>query len=119
MKVTVRNPEFERKNVWMFEQPEFFEYEGEEVKLKQATSEELCLTTGNPEWPVRVIQRRNIVKIDGKTVGKTEAKVITKVVKGSKGNEYVVTGANGKWNCTCPGFQFRHSCKHTVEESEA
>lgn len=119
MKVTVRNPQFERKHIWMFEQPEFFEYQGEEVKLKQATSEELCLTTDNPEWPVRVIQRRYIVKIDGKTVGKTEAKVVTKIVKGSKGNEYVVTGSNGKWNCTCPGFQFRHSCKHTVEASEA
>ena len=53
--------------------------------------------------------------IDGKTVTKVESKTITKVIKGSKGNEYIVTGSNGKWTCTCPGFQFRHSCKHTSE----
>lgn len=115
MKVIVRNPEFERKHIWFFEQPEFFEYEGEEVKLKHANPDELCLTTGIQEWPVRVIQRKNIVKIDGKSVKKAEAKVITRIIKGSKGNEYIVTGSNGRWNCTCPGFQFRHSCKHTAE----
>ncbi len=114
MKVTVSNPEFGRKNVWFFEQPEFFEYEGEEVKVKHATVDELALSTGNPEWPVRIIQRKQIVKIDGKTVKKSVAEVVTKVIKGSKGNEYVVTGSNGKWNCTCPGFQFRKSCKHTA-----
>lgn len=113
MKVTVQNPEYARKNVWMFEQPEYFEYEGEEVKVKHANPDELALTTGNPEWPVRIIQRRRIVKIDGKAIKKAETQIITKVIKGSKGNEYIVTGANGKWNCTCPGFQFRKSCKHT------
>lgn len=115
MKVIVRNPQFERQHVWFFEQPEFFEYEGEETKLKWTNPDEMCLTTGNPEWPVRVIQRRHIVSIDGKSVKKATASVITKVVKGSKGAEYVVTGSNGKWNCTCPGFQFRHNCKHTAE----
>ncbi len=115
MKVTVLNPEFARKGVWFFEQPEFFEYEGEEVKVKWANPDELALSTGNPEFPFRIIQRKRIVKIDSKTVKPAEAKVVTKVIKGSKGNEYVVTGSNGKWNCTCPGFQFRKSCKHTAE----
>ena len=32
-------------------------------------------------------------------------------VKGSKGNTYYVK--DGK--CTCPGFKFRHKCKHLLE----
>lgn len=114
MKVIVRNPEHARQSVWFFEQPEFFEYEGEEVKVKWATADELALSTGNPEFPFRIIQKSRIVKIDGKPF-ENKAVTVTKVVKGSKGNEYVVTGSNGKWSCTCPGFQFRKSCKHTQE----
>ncbi len=119
MKVRVSNPEYARKGVWFFEQPEFFDYEGEEIRVKWASPDELALTTGNPEFPFRIIQRRKIISIDGVAVKKTETKVVTRVIKGSKGNEYVVTGSNGKWHCTCPGFQFRHSCKHTAEAVQA
>ncbi len=114
MLVRVRNPEHAREGVWFFEQPEFFEYTGEEVALKQATPDELALSTGNPEWPIRVIQRKYIVAINGQEYRAETAQAQTKIVKGSKGQEYVVTNANGKWHCTCPGFQFRRSCKHTA-----
>ncbi len=119
MKVRVSNPEYARKGVWFFEQPEFFDYEGEEIRVKWASPDELALTTGDPEFPFRIIQRRKIISIDGVAVKKAETKVVTRVIKGSKGNEYVVTGSNGKWHCTCPGFQFRHSCKHTAEAVQA
>lgn len=34
-------------------------------------------------------------------------------VQGSNGKVYLLTkNANGKYNCTCPGFMFRHTCKH-------
>lgn len=118
MKVTVRNPEFERKNIWMFEQPEFFEYEGEEVKPGKWENPEsvLCMTTGIKDWPVRSIQRKNIVSIDGTPFVRVQSNAVKVFkVKGSKGSEYVVTGSNGNWTCTCPGFQFRKSCKHTAE----
>lgn len=36
-------------------------------------------------------------------------------VPGSNGKVYLLTKtANGKYTCTCPGFTFRHTCKHVV-----
>ena len=32
-------------------------------------------------------------------------------VQGSKGNTYTVR-FDGRWSCTCPGFNFRRECKH-------
>lgn len=116
MRVTVRNPEHARPHIWLFEQPEFFHYEGEEVRLKHVSSDELALTTGNPEWPVRVIQRRNIVSIDGvdyrqRPINKD---ILVRKIAGSRGQEYTLTHQAGRWTCTCTGFQYRHTCKHVV-----
>lgn len=112
MLVRVGNPEYARKDVWFFAQPEYFEYTGDEVKIKHVGADELALTTGNPEWPVRVIQRSRIISIDGSAVSQPSSQTLSRVVKGSKGEEYVVTNAGGKWTCTCAGFQFRKTCKH-------
>ncbi len=114
MLVRVRNPEFGRKNVWFFDQPEYFEYSGEEVRVKHVSADELALTTGNPEWPVRVIRRDRILSIDGRSVAHAQVSVETRIVKGSKGQDYVLTRNGGRWTCSCPGFQFRRSCKHTA-----
>jgi hypothetical protein len=36
-----------------------------------------------------------------------------KHVAGSKGKTYIVKStANGKWECSCPGYSFRRTCKH-------
>lgn len=37
------------------------------------------------------------------------------VVQGSNGKEYHITKIGSKYSCTCPGFQFRHTCKHVTE----
>ncbi len=39
-------------------------------------------------------------------------------VQGSKGNQYFVNLNGNHWSCTCPGFGFRHRCRH-VEELQA
>lgn len=119
MKVKVRNPEFNRPGIWFFEQPEFFEYEGDEFNAKWIEPGQLGLTTGNPEWPVRVIARKHIVSINNQAVEQAKSDVKTVKVKGSKGDEYIVTIGNGKYNCTCSGFQFRKMCKHVKENIDA
>lgn len=37
------------------------------------------------------------------------------VVKGSNGKEYQVEKIGDKYSCSCPGFMFRHKCKHVEE----
>ena len=34
-------------------------------------------------------------------------------VEGSNGKKYYITKSGNKYMCTCPGFMFRHKCKHT------
>jgi hypothetical protein len=34
-------------------------------------------------------------------------------VEGSNGKKYYITKSGNKYLCTCPGFTFRHKCKHT------
>lgn len=36
-------------------------------------------------------------------------------VKGSNGKEYFIEKVGTKYTCTCPGFTFRHTCKHVQE----
>lgn len=37
------------------------------------------------------------------------------IVKGSNGKEYHITKTGKTYSCTCPGFMFRHKCKHVEE----
>lgn len=43
---------------------------------------------------------------------KQENKNLIKV-QGSNGKEYFLEKVGSKYTCTCPGFTFRHKCKHT------
>lgn len=97
--------------------PEFNVYTGTIVREKFFSSDEIGITTGDPRFPVRRIHRARIVEVGGAKLDYTPTKSdrITKTVQGSKGNTYIVTAENGKATCTCQGFQFRKTCKHTQE----
>lgn len=67
--------------------------------------------------PVREIRMKNVIDLqyaDGSIASSTEINNETKtlVVKGSKGEEYVVTKEGDTFSCSCPGFQFRRACRH-------
>lgn len=40
-------------------------------------------------------------------------------VQGSRGSRYTVIRSKNSWTCTCPGFQFRKSCRHIKELQDA
>jgi hypothetical protein len=63
----------------------------------------------------------NIAYADG-TVATTEAAkddTRTWLVEGSRGSKYTVVRSKNIWTCTCPGYQFRKSCKHVTELKNA
>jgi hypothetical protein len=97
--------------------PEFNNYTGTIVREKFFASDEIGITTGDPRFPVRRIHRNRIVEVGGAKLDYTPVKSdrITKTVQGSKGNTYIVTAENGKATCTCQGYSFRKTCKHTLE----
>jgi len=110
MKLKVYNTMYERRTAYFFEVPEFNYYEGDEVKVKWVKPEEIAVSTGNPEFSFRVIQRKYIREIDGKSYSFEfeNKKEEVRLVQGSNGKVYEVTNHS----CTCPGFTFRGSCKH-------
>jgi hypothetical protein len=123
VEVTYRNPQYERRHVYAHSVhiPEFVTYTGAVYpRQKWQSPTTLNLTTGIKDWTWRELQDGNIVKVTAKgrdiKIGapiKTQDRVWE--VAGSRGNVYTVTEVSGKRTCTCPGFQFRHSCKHTTE----
>jgi len=112
MQVTVRNPLF-GSDRYLFAQEEFYTYHGETIALKHVSIDSMALSTGDPEWPVRVIPRSWIESIDGQAYSHKAPVAQTRTVQGSKGELYTVT-LGAKPTCTCTGFQFRRTCKHIL-----
>lgn len=76
--------------------------------------------------PVRVreipVERITDIKYrDGRVAPKNEIVGDTKTwtIQGSRGNSYVVVRTIHRWSCTCPGFQFRKTCRHIKELQDA
>jgi hypothetical protein len=101
-------------------QAAFTEYEGTVLpSYKWLTDREFCLS-GNKDWPVRVINLNSVEDIELKSGSlktvNTDDKTIE--VNGSKGQVYFVSSNSKGYQCTCPGFQFRKSCKHIAEAAK-
>jgi hypothetical protein len=103
-------------NDWTLASPETNTYVGTVVKSDYWMKvDEFNLTTGQRNYPIRTISLKNVISIDGVNVAQQPTdKVEMKTIKGSKGNEYIVTVTNGvAEHCTCPGFKYHGGqCKH-------
>ena len=77
---------------------------------------EFCLQTDNKEFPVSVINLANVVTM--KILSGTTTKTRKFKVKGSKGDEYLVTLVNDNYSCHCIGFKYYHKCKHITKVKE-
>jgi len=78
--------------------------------------------------PIRIdVRGRKFIELKNKK-GESDEKYFGKkeevkekgaiIVKGSNGKEYQITKLGTKYSCTCPGFMFRHKCKHVEEMSK-
>lgn len=82
------------KALFKFSKPMTLDVRGRkfiEVKNKKTESDEIYFGKPTPE-----VKPSNAIE-----------------VQGSNGKVYLLTkNASGKYSCTCPGFTFRHTCKH-------
>lgn len=87
---------------------------------KWVASDCICLSTGDPAFPFRVIEKESIVKSSTKidyTKPKEDRNVF--ICRGTNGNTYTITREGSIWNCTCTGFGFRKDCKHVQAAKKA
>jgi hypothetical protein len=74
-----------------------------------------AVETGAPDHPVSEYNAKSqhVVKIEYIVGGASQVSTETKAWKvKSKEKVYLVTRVNGKFNCSCKGFEFRRDCKH-------
>ena len=76
-----------------------------------------AVKTGDPDHPVSEYNAKSqhVVKIDYVTGSAAQVATDKKAwkVKSSDGKKfYLVQRVNGKFSCTCTGFEFRKDCKH-------
>ena len=88
--------------------PSVKEYIGHVAPRQPWFSEhEFALTTGDMDAPVRILDKRNIIKawIDKSNIGDN-----VKIVD----SKYVVTaGPFNRHSCTCTAYKWRNKCSHT------
>ena len=73
------------------------------------SKDEFALTTGNMDAPVRILDKRNIIKawIDRSNLGDN-----VKIVD----SKYVVTaGPFNRYSCNCTAYKWRNKCSHIDE----
>lgn len=80
------------------------------------SADEFCLQTDTKEFPVSVINLANVV--DMKILKGSATKTRKFKVKGSKGDEYLVTFVNNNYSCHCIGFKYHSKCKHITKVKE-
>jgi hypothetical protein len=76
-----------------------------------------AVKTGDPDHPVSEYNAKSlhVVKIEvlmGSSTQVATDKKAWKVKSGDGKSFYIVERVNGKFSCTCKGFEFRKDCKH-------
>lgn len=86
--------------------PSEVEYIGHVVHYSWLSENEFGLTTGDMDAPVRILDKRDIVKawIDRSNIGDNVSIVDDK---------YIVTaGPFKRYSCTCTAYKYRNRCSH-------
>jgi len=87
---------------------------------KWLTPNEFMVATGNPQHPKAVIHASKVKHIDyisgSGTAALSHARTF-RVSSKSSGKSYIVSAEGGKVSCTCTGFSYRKTCKHSEKVS--
>lgn len=82
---------------------------------------EFAIATGNKDFPRAIINSAYVVDIQyhkGESVQSVDSSVRTfKITSKSSGKSYIVTATPNQITCTCTGFTFRKTCKHSTKVS--
>jgi hypothetical protein len=121
VQVTVRNPMFQYRERYGYSLREFTTYVGAILPNPKWVAEDcLCLSTGDPQFPFRVLEKALIVDSTAAisyNTPKSDRNVFQ--CRGTNGNEYTITREGTQWSCTCTGFGFRRDCKHVQAAKKA
>lgn len=119
--VTVRNPMYDRRNLYAYPIREFTKYVGAIIpNPKWVAADCVCLSTGDIAFPFRIIEKSLIV--DSTTDIPYNKPIEDKNVfscRGTDGSIYTITREGSQWSCTCTGFGFRKDCKHVNAAKKA
>jgi hypothetical protein len=108
-KVTIRakNPLWKQRTSYAFPIEKYVSYSGTVVPSPKWVPEgDICLSTGNPSFPFRVIERGALEALE-----KPDSSVYT--IEGDK-RSYTVMNSQALWSCSCTGFGYRRTCSHVV-----
>ena len=87
--------------------------------VKWLKPDEIAITNLAHPNKFSILHKKNILWIKDSKGKKATVKIDPEyrqwTVKGSKGNEYLVIRQKGLYNCSCPGFTYRKSCRHITE----
>jgi len=68
------------------------------------------IKTGNKDFPMSMVSSNRVKEIKIIQGSTDDTKHFN--VKGSKGDEYIVSLRENHYSCTCVGFKFNNKCKH-------
>lgn len=114
---------------WYPNQPKTLTFSGKVVGHTDIDGPDTVRITGDSSMPVRVIHFSKILLWNNKAFKYTPTQPKSKntvskgptrhKVTGSKGNEYTITiYPDGRRTCSCPGFGYRQTCRHSTEYKE-
>ena len=121
LQVRVRNAMYERRAAYAYPIPEFLTFTGDVYpRPSWVKDDQFCLTTGDAQFPFRVIDKDRIVdgyEITGSRVAPPTANTESRsyIVQGKKSSYVVTKDAKGKLSCNCTGFSYRKKCSHVEE----
>ena len=94
---------------------EFEFFEGDIIpNPRWVSSDFITMTTNDSFFPIRIIKKSEITKIDDQIYANESIDMDPKkfLIAGSKNKTYQVSMINNFWSCECVGFQYRGNCKH-------